>query len=118
MKIHLSRILFWPPRVLGLLFAAFVSMFALDVFGAGYNAWETLIALLMHLRYTFVLLAALIIPRRWEWLSGVFFWSFAAWYLTAFWGQFDWLAYLLLAGPPIVIGALFLIDWAYYYAYR
>jgi hypothetical protein len=35
MNIPLKQLLFWTPRVLGILFAAFVSMFALDVFGKG-----------------------------------------------------------------------------------
>ena len=36
----------WTPRILGLLFAAFLSLFALDVFEQGYQGWETVLALL------------------------------------------------------------------------
>ena len=35
MKKSAKQWLFWTPRVLVMLFAAFVSIFALDVFGAG-----------------------------------------------------------------------------------
>ena len=35
MKKSAKQWLFWTPRVLAMLFAAFVSIFALDVFGAG-----------------------------------------------------------------------------------
>ena len=32
-----KRVLYWTPRVLGILFALFISIFALDVFGEGYS---------------------------------------------------------------------------------
>jgi hypothetical protein len=39
----LSSILYWAPRLLGILFSLFVSIFALDVFGQGYGFWEPLL---------------------------------------------------------------------------
>jgi hypothetical protein len=39
-----SRAFFWAPRALAILFIAFMSFFALDVFGEGYGFWRTLIA--------------------------------------------------------------------------
>ena len=56
-----KRFLFWLPRVLSALFAAFISLFALDVFGAGYGLWETIWALFVHLIPTWLILAALAI---------------------------------------------------------
>jgi len=41
-----KRVLFWAPRVLGILFALFLSLFALDVFSEGYSFGETMLALL------------------------------------------------------------------------
>ena len=41
--------LFWTPRILCIVFALFLSLFSLDVFGEGYGFWETLLALLIHL---------------------------------------------------------------------
>lgn len=35
MRQFLKHLLFWTSRVLGLLFALFVSLFALDIFGQG-----------------------------------------------------------------------------------
>ena len=106
-------ILFWTPEVLGLLFAAFVSLFALDIFGQGYSLWETAVGLFMHLRPVWVMLIALVIAWRWEWLSGILFVGFGAWYLLTFWGQFGWPVYLIMAGPAFLIGVLFLVDWRY-----
>jgi hypothetical protein len=64
MRGTLERLLHWTPRILGLLFAAFVSVFALDVFGEGYTFWQTILALMMHLIPTGVVLVALAISWR------------------------------------------------------
>ncbi|HRQ38104.1 MAG TPA: hypothetical protein PLD25_09335 [Chloroflexota bacterium] len=107
-----KQILFWTPRVLGILFAAFISIFALDVFGAGYSFWETILALLMHLIPTGIVLLILALSWRWELIGGILFPVLGILYLIAFEGQ-HWSAYLLIAGPLFLIGALFLLDWFY-----
>jgi hypothetical protein len=111
MKTTLDRILLWTPRVLGILFIAFISLFALDVFSE-YKGWEVILALLMHLRWSIVLLIALILAWRWEWIGALGFIAFGVWYLTAVHG-FDTGTYMLLAGMPILIGVIFLIRWFY-----
>ena len=63
-----KRLLFWLPRGFCLLFAAFISLFALDVFSEGYSLGETLVALFMHLIPTFVILLALAVAWRREWI--------------------------------------------------
>ncbi|MGQ0603506.1 MAG: DUF7670 domain-containing protein [Anaerolineales bacterium] len=57
----MEKLLFWIPRILTILFAGFVSLFALDVFVEGYGFWETLLALLMHLIPTGLILLSLAI---------------------------------------------------------
>jgi len=69
MRRPVRRLLFWTPRVALLLFAAFLSIFALDVFGAGYGFWETALALLMHLIPMWIMLGALALAWRWEWVG-------------------------------------------------
>jgi hypothetical protein len=105
-----ERWLFWAPRVLGVLFAGFVSIFALDVFGQGYGFWGTIAALFMHLIPTMIVLVALAIAWRWEALGGILFIALGAWYLTS-WPRFHWSAYLAISGPLVLIGGLFLIRW-------
>jgi hypothetical protein len=56
---HLSkRILLWAPRALSILFIAFLSLFALDVFGEQVGFWRTVLALTMHLIPSVVLILA------------------------------------------------------------
>jgi hypothetical protein len=109
----LERILFWAPRVLGILFALFVSLFALDVFGVGYGFWETILALLIHLVPVYLILIALAIGWRWAWVGSILFMALGALYMITAWGQFAWSVYLVIAGPAFLIGILFLVDWFY-----
>jgi hypothetical protein len=113
MKQPLKRILVWTPRMLGMLFALFVSIFALDVFGAGYGFWETILALLIHLAPVFVLLIGLAIAWRWAWVGAAVFLGFSVWYLVVFGGRFPWGVYFIMVGPPLLVGVLFLVDWLY-----
>ena len=108
-----KRILFWTPRVLSILFALFVSLFALDVFGVGYSFWETGLALLIHLVPVYILLIGLAIAWRWEWVGALIFMGFAVWYVAMAWGQFQLSVYVMMAGVPFVVGILWLIDWLY-----
>jgi len=113
MKRPVKRLLFWTPRVLCILLAVFVSLFALDVFGEGYGFWGTMLALLMHLIPTGVILIVLAISWRWEWVGGILFTALGVLYLAMFWGQFDWSAYLAISGPLLLVGVLFMINWLY-----
>lgn len=113
MQRWLRRLLYWTPRAVALLFTAFVSIFALDVFGAGYSAWETAVALFMHLIPTFVLLAAIAIAWRWEWVGAAALTGWAVWYSIRAWGNFPFSVYLLLAILPLTVGLLFLINWLF-----
>jgi hypothetical protein len=111
MKTSLSRVVFWLPRGLGFLFAAFISLFALDVFGAGYGFWGTIAALLIHLIPTCAVLLALGIAWRWEWAGAILFTGLGAAYLIVTPGTLPWITYLIVAGPSLLIGALFLVSW-------
>jgi hypothetical protein len=103
--------LFWTPRVLGILFAIFISLFALDVFGEGYGPWETVVALVMHLVPTFVVLIALAVAWRWEWVGAVLFCGLAFLYVVMAWGRFPLLTYVVISGPLLLVGVLFLLNW-------
>ena len=106
-----TRLLHWSPRLLGILFALFLSIFALDVFGEGYGFGETVLALLIHLVPTFVLILALAIAWRREWIGAALFLGVAVFYLTQAWGKEHWTALAAISGPAALIGGLFLLDW-------
>lgn len=107
-----AKSLLWAPRILGIMFALFLSIFALDVFGQGYGFWGTALALFMHLIPTFVLLIALAMAWRWPWVGALTFIGFSLWYIIVM-GARPWLVPIEIAGPPLLIGILFLVDWLY-----
>lgn len=100
----------WLPRGLGVVFALFLSIFALDVFDAGYGPWETIVALVMHLLPVWYLVVVLVAAWRWPWVGSLGFITFGVWYLAAFPRGGPAVA-LLLAGWPIAVGLLFLLSW-------
>jgi hypothetical protein len=99
------------PRILCIIFAALISIFALDVFGEGYGFWKTVLALLIHLIPTGIILVVLALSWRWEWIGGVIFVALAALYIIAFWGRFHWSVYVIMSGSLFLLGILFLINW-------
>jgi len=108
-----KRALFWAPRILCILFALFLSLFSFDVFNKGLSFWETTRALLLHLSPVGVVIIMLIIAWRWEWLGALIFNALAVLYLAWAGGRFHWGAYLVISGPLLLAGFLFLLNWVY-----
>ena len=99
--------------MLCLLFAVFLSLFALDVFGEHLGFWKTTAALFIHLIPTWIVLAVLAVTWRWEWVGAILFNGLALFYLIAFGGRFHWSAYVVISGSLSLIGVLFLLNWTY-----
>lgn len=100
------------PKILAIVFAVFVSIFALDVFDAGYRPLETIVALLIHLVPTYLILATLLIARKNEAVGGLVFILLGLSYigLTHNRAHFDLVNYLVISGPCFLIGGLFLLS--------
>ena len=113
MSRSVKRLLFWTPRILCMLFAAFVSVFALDVFDGGYSFWNTILALLIHLVPTFFLILILVLSWRWAWVGGIIFPALGVLYIVMAWHRFPWSVYAIIAGPLFLLGILFWINWLY-----
>jgi len=116
MSILSRRLLYWTPRALSIAFAAFLSLFALDVFSEHRGFWDTALALTMHLVPVFVVIAILALAWRWEWVGAVFY-AFAGLLYVAWVTSrprpaattLSWI--LLIAGPAFVIAILFMANW-------
>ncbi len=104
------RLLLWGPRILGTLVSLFIGIFALDAFSQGAPFFEALPDFLVHLMPSFVLLAVVGASWRSEWIGGLVFIGLALLYpLTMARGHLDWM--LVISGPLMVVGALFLWSW-------
>ena len=113
MNVTVKRTLFWTPRILCFLFVIFLSLFALDVFSENYGFWKTILALLIHLVPVYIIVIALVIAWRWEWIGTILFIALALVYPIMSRGRFHWSAYVGISGPLVLIGVLFLLNWIY-----
>lgn len=107
-----KQILYWAPRMLGILFVIFLSIFAFDVFDGQYSVWQTVLALFMHLIPSIILALAVALAWRWEWIGTLVFAGWAVLYIAIARG-FPVSVYVIVAGIPFLIGILFLVDWMY-----
>ena len=108
-----ANLLFWTPRIICILFACFVSIFALDVFAEGYSFWETVFAFVMHQIPTLLVVVILLIAWRWEWVGGLLFVALGVFYIVMSWGRFPITNYIIMAGPLFLVGVLFFLNWRY-----
>lgn len=113
MNTWIKRVLFWTPRVLCILFAMFLSLFALDVFEEGGGFWETAGALIVHLVPVHIVIIVLVVAWRREWVGAFLFNALALLYVVTTWGRFPLAAYLSVSAPLILVGVLFLFNWIY-----
>lgn len=99
----LRGLLYWSPRVLGVLFA-------LDVFVRGQSLWLVLMAFLLHSIPTLAVVIILILAWRWEWVGGLYL-LLAVGYVFEARGNLP--AILAISGPLALTGGLFLAAWFY-----
>lgn len=103
------KILHWAPRVLGIAYALFISLFAFDVWGSGSGFWNELVGFLIHLLPVYAVALALGVGWKWPRWGGILFIALAVTFTLAFgWREIELMVALAL--PLVVIGLLFLAD--------
>lgn len=110
MKHPTARLLYWTPRLLGVLFAAFLGLFALDSLGEGRGLLESLAAFAVHLVPTYLTLAVVAVAWRWERTGAVLFAALAVAYLVTGWGRLHWSAFAVISGPLFLLAVLFPVS--------
>ncbi|RPH93510.1 hypothetical protein EHM69_10105 [candidate division KSB1 bacterium] len=109
-----KRWLFWTPRIICMLFAAFISLFAFDVFDGSHGFWEMILGFLIHLLpTTFLVVLILIVSWRREWIGGLLFNFLAVFFIVMSWGKLPWYGFAAMSGPLFIVGILFLLNWRY-----
>lgn len=106
--------MYWTPRIIVILFALFISLFALDVFDENRSTWETILALLLHLIPTAIIIGSLFIAWKWELFGAFFYPALGVIYIIWAWGKFPVITYLTISGPVVIIGILFFLSWNYH----
>lgn len=100
----------WLPRGVAVLFGLFLSLFALDVFRPGVGLAQLAGEYLVHLLPTFLVFGVMGAAWRREWVGVAGFPALGVLYLALFWGRVHPSAYLLIAGPLFLLGALYLVP--------
>ena len=102
----------WAARFIGIIFAAFISIFAMDVFTEGFDLKDMTMALVMHMLPTLLIILVLIISWHREWIGGIAFLGIGLVYLYASWGKMDWYGIALISVPLFILSGLFFIGWS------
>jgi hypothetical protein len=104
------KLWYWTPRILGVIFTIFLTIFAFDVFTPGKSIWEVLKDFLIHLMPNYVLLVVLLIAWRKEILGGLLFIGIGL-VFTLFYKTYELLPnFLLLSFPLFILGFLFMLH--------
>jgi hypothetical protein len=115
-----NKFIYWAPRILSIIFILFLAMFSLDVITPDASFGEIIVGLFMHNIPVFILIAILVISWKKEIVGGIVFILAGSLYIinitiTAIltppfhWYYLVWI--LIIAGPALIIGILFLIGW-------
>ncbi len=103
---------FWAPRILTILFALFLSLFALDVFAEAHGDLETLAALVLHLVPAFLVVILLVLAWRWDLVGVIAFAGLAVTCPIVMRGRgFPWVTYVTMSVPLLLMSVLFLLSW-------
>ncbi|MFA5124338.1 MAG: hypothetical protein WC473_00725 [Patescibacteria group bacterium] len=111
----INQLIYWLPRILGLLFVGFLALFSLDIFSMGLRFWPTVLGLLIHNIPALILLAIIIVSWKYEIVGGIVFVLFGLTYIAMVLNNpFEWymLFWMLeISGGAFLVGILFLVNW-------
>ena len=105
----MKKILYWAPRALGILFIAFLGLFALDAFSGDSPWYEKIIGFFIHLLPNLVLTFFLVLAWKRYLIGGLFFIFGGFFYIFMAWGESLW-AFVFISGPAFLVGTLFILD--------
>lgn len=109
----INGFLYWIPRILAILFILFLAFFSLDVFSPEKDLASIIFGLIMHNIPVFILIIVLVISWKYD-IFGVSFMLFGFIFLSnlILRGKRVEYGHLTIIIPSILIGILFLFNWA------
>ena len=115
MRITSDRLLTWTPRVLGILVGLFLGLFALDAARGKNPIFDAVFDFVAHAIPAALVLALVAAAWRRAWVGAVGFSGLALAYAVMMSrGRLDWI--LVISGPLMVVGGLFLWSWIHHRA--
>ena len=98
------------PRILGIIFIAFLSLFALDTFSEDWPWYEKIIGSFIHLLPSFVLTVFLVMAWKKYLFGSLMFIAGGVFYIFLSWGKMELFTYFIISGPAFLVGTLFILD--------
>lgn len=105
------QLFYWSPRVLAVLFALFLSLFATDVFNETGGFFSIAAAFIIHLIPTFIILIVLLISWKREWIGAFIYMFLGFYYIFTAIDKFNYTTLAVISGPLFLMSALFFIGW-------
>jgi hypothetical protein len=111
-----SKFIYWTPRILSIIIILFLALFSFDVISSDLSLGEIITGMLVHNIPTLVLIIIVIISWKYEivggiafLLAGLMYIVFATtraeiWYIAIAWS-------IQIAGPALLTGVLFMVNW-------
>jgi len=105
-----NNILYWSPRILAILFTAFLCLFSFDVF-TEFSGLKSILPVVIHLAVPVVILLATILAWKKDLVGAVTFLGFAIYYVYMVGLDRHWSWYASISGPALLIAVLFFVNW-------
>jgi hypothetical protein len=96
---------------LGVLYAVALLIFAADVFNHEQNIAQTFYDILLHLLPTAVLLLIVVVVYNRPLIGAITFLVLGLMYIITGWASMHWSAHVLIAGPLLLLSALYITAW-------
>ena len=110
MNLSINKLIYWIPRIIGILYTLFLSIFTLDAFTGSTSFWNSMVAFLIHLLPALAVLIILIIAWRWPFAGGILFIGLTILFFV-FFNHFRYLNIaLMFEGPLLLTAILFIIG--------
>ena len=103
----IDRLIYWMPRILGIIIVLFTGMFAFDTKFDG-SVFNFVADIYTHLLFPAVLLATLIAAWRWEMIGIITYTLLGIVYIFMAHNHLDWV--LVIAGPLFLCAGLFALS--------
>ena len=107
MSIH-HTLVHWFPRALVVLFILFLSLFAFDAFQGDQSFWMKLGGFFIHLIPSILVLITALVAWKHERTGGILFIGLSVLFVVI--ARAEVATLLLIPGPLILIGILFILD--------
>lgn len=96
---------------LGVLYAVALLVFAADVFNHEQNIAQTFYDILLHLLPTAVVLFIVVVAYNRPLIGAIIYLVLGLMYIITGWARMHWSAHVLIAGPLLLLSALYITAW-------